>query len=396
MDDHGYQQNAPGAYIWLRYSTQYTRDGQSHTLEMSIPIPLGATPEEREQLISEAESGMRQLTGHIEQRAAQPNAQRIQSNPAPRSTQTLPTSRPTTPLTKPVNRPASMPAPQTGPQPAAGQANEAVEREESAPARQGVAANMSAHTLSPNENTGNLQLPQFIQYIKENMDLTPKQAMDLLNVKSLSTGINLRDALENLKRITAQQKGQQDAASPQRRTVYESSAPPSPSTNDDPVSRRMSGPLPSATSREVAGNSTNLPRTPEPIFDEEIGLDELDDNELDSMLGDDNEPDMGNELSQKQLEQARAKISELRESQGAATVSDHRLKVLSNVVNSQITEDQLQSLTEGVWNIPMLKRLKVDQVEALISWAKMDDDFVEQVDAVLAVLEEERYARGNR
>jgi hypothetical protein len=391
MDDHGYQQNAPGAYIWLRYATQYTRDGQAHTFEMSIPVPLGATAEEREQLIREAESGMRQLTGHVEQRVTQPNAQRVQSNPAPKSTQTLQTPRPTTPLTKPTPRPASMPAPQTGPQPATGQANDAPEREESAPARQGVAANMSTHTLSPNESSTSLQLPQFIQYIKENLDLTPKQAMDLLNVKSLSTGINLRDALENLKRITAQQKGQQDTpSSAPRRTVYESSPSVTSTTNPEPVSRRVSGPLSSTT------GAAQSQRTPEPIFDEEVEPDELDDSELDSMLGEDDGPDMGNELSQKQLEQARAKISELRESQGAATVNEFRLKVLNNVVNSQITEDQLQSLIEGVWNIPMLKRLKVDQVEALISWAKMDDDFVEQVDAVLAVLEEERYARGNR
>jgi hypothetical protein len=386
MEDHGYQQNATGAYIWLRYSTQYVRDGQTHTVEMSIPVPIGATAEQREQLISEAESGMRQLTGHVEQRGVQPGGSRVQSqsSTAPRSTQPPPASRPTVPLTKTANRPASMPAPQTGPQPSGGQ--QTVEHEEEVPVRQGIAA---THTLSPNDNTTSLQLPQFIQYIKENLDLTPKQAMDLLNVKSLSTGINLRDALENLKRIVGQQKGQPEAAVGVRKSVYETSAPPLASANTAPV-RRPSGPLTSGSTREA-----NVPRTPEPIFDEEVGPDELDESELERMLGED-EPDAGNELSQKQLEQARAKISELREMQGAATVTDGRLRVLNNVVNSQISEDQLQSLTEGVWRIPMLKRLKVDQVEALISWAKIDDDFVEQVDAVLAVLEEERYARGNR
>ena len=42
-----------------------------------------------------------------------------------------------------------------------------------------------------------------------------------------------------------------------------------------------------------------------------------------------------------------------------------------------------------------MKKLKVDQVEALISWAK-EDDFVSEVEAVLILLEEENYARGNR
>jgi hypothetical protein len=37
----------------------------------------------------------------------------------------------------------------------------------------------------------------------------------------------------------------------------------------------------------------------------------------------------------------------------------------------------------------------MDQVEALISWAKQDD-FVDEAEAALAALEEDRYARGNR
>ena len=50
--------DATGPYIWLRYATQYSGDGQTHTIEMSIPVPLGASPERREELIREAEAGM--------------------------------------------------------------------------------------------------------------------------------------------------------------------------------------------------------------------------------------------------------------------------------------------------------------------------------------------------
>ena len=49
---------------------------------------------------------------------------------------------------------------------------------------------------------GNLSLPQFIQIVRESLNLTPKQAMDLLKVKSLS-GLNYRTALEDLQAALA-------------------------------------------------------------------------------------------------------------------------------------------------------------------------------------------------
>jgi len=71
------------------------------------------------------------------------------------------------------------------------------------------------------------------------------------------------------------------------------------------------------------------------------------------------------------------------------------LTVLQNVLNSQISEDQLQRLIQSVWGAPGVKKLKVDQVEALIAWAK-EDFFVEEVEAVLdRIDEEESYARSD-
>ena len=97
----------------------------------------------------------------------------------------------------------------------------------------------------------------------------------------------------------------------------------------------------------------------------------------------------------KELEYARNKVNELRESQGASIASPKRLQALGNVIGDQISQEQLQNLIDGIWSISTLKKLKMDQVEALISWAKQDD-FIEEVEAALAVLEEDRYARGNR
>jgi hypothetical protein len=56
----------------------------------------------------------------------------------------------------------------------------------------------------------------------------------------------------------------------------------------------------------------------------------------------------------------------------------------------------LQRLTQSVWGVTGVKKLKVEQVEALISWAK-EDYFVEEVEAVLALIDgEESHARSDR
>ena len=82
---------------------------------------------------------------------------------------------------------------------------------------------------------------------------------------------------------------------------------------------------------------------------------------------------------------ARIKVDELREIRGTALVSAGRLIVLHNLLGSQISDRQFQQLIEGLWNTNADKKLKQDQVEVLISWAK-EDYFEDEVRAVLAVL----------
>jgi len=94
------------------------------------------------------------------------------------------------------------------------------------------------------------------------------------------------------------------------------------------------------------------------------------------------------EEGQEQRVIARIKLDELREVRGTSLASPGRLTVLQNVLNSQISEEQLQHLIQSAWGVSNIKKLKVDQVEALISWAK-EDFFVEEVEAVLALIDEE-------
>ncbi|GCE10279.1 hypothetical protein [Tengunoibacter tsumagoiensis] len=391
-----------GQHIWLRYATQYTKDGRQHTLEMGIPVPLGADNETREALIREAEAGMQQLINHVEQRLPQ-MVQRPQGTvPTPvQATKTAPQQR-VNPIS---NKPASVSAPQTTTQvvstqdglAAAGSATTAPQT------RQSGGVGMPLAFSPTNTNSGNMLLPEFIQYIKENLDLNPKQAMDILKVKTLS-GINLREAVEHLKRTvgTTGESIERDEladsrdngpTAPNRSVSY--TIPPA--KTETKITRIVTGSNDRDKNDEAVHEHssdyaipTSIPTpTPNPTrgFDEEVEPDD----QLDDLI--DLEPDP--EFTPQELERANNKISYLRELQGNTNASENRLKALGNVVTSQITLDQLQTLVRGIWNVTTMKKLKIDQVEALISWGK-EDDFLSEVEAVLAVLEEENYARGNR
>ena len=414
MTDYMNDLDATGPYIWLRYATQFSKDGQTHTIEMSIPIPLGASPERREALIREAEAGMNQLGCRFGHRLPQ-TPQRVQDPQAEYSE--APRSAPmqkSVPSQQPRNKPAAVSAPQITSRPPDGQGREGHPMLTSGrsqepvvpPTRPNVGASMPM-TLGPTlDNSGNLPLPEFIQYIHENLNLTPRQAMEMLKVKSLSTGVNLREALERLRYLVAQKNANpiaqlegrvESESEPEHRESVDSLAPASMSTAAETDAQQSSHipddqtSLERGSQREERQSQIIEMRVPTPVrFDEE------EDPETEEELEDLHLPlAFTAERAAKELEYVRSKINELRESQGASVASSKRLQALGNVIGDQISQEQLQNLIDGIWSVSALKKLKMDQVEALISWAKQDD-FIEEVEAALAVLEEDRYARGNR
>jgi hypothetical protein len=428
MDSNRNMQEEFTAYIWLRYATQYIRDGQTHTLEMSVPVPVGATPELKAQLFREAEENMQQFTTQIEQHhpTIPPHVRNGQtmSQTAPRP---LPRTKPTPNLqaitqrtstagsSLPANRPASQSAPPTttlsapsDTQHVPGEGNHVAERgtrPEQYGEQSGHERVERTHHNSgsvPGGENGGMPLPQFIQYIKDNLNLSPRQAMDILEVKSLTNGINLRDALEQLKAHSGQSgplpttieptRWHEDAGDGNKR-------PDQHSADTDVPETRMPTALLNNDGAASEPIELPLPR-PAAAFDEEVGPDvpaALDDLEAfeDSQPPDEPFEDFsrpadedlaGDQFSTQELTQAREKLDALRAIQGATTVTDGRLRVLNNVLGGQIDEAQLIDLISGVWNITVPKKLKVDQVEELISWAKREDAFIEQVEAILAVL----------
>jgi hypothetical protein len=395
-----------GSHIWLRYATQFTMNGRSVTVEMGIPVPLGASAEIRERLIREAEEGMEQLSSHIEGRVGS-MVQRIQQashasaakQPATRPatpTSVPPAAKPPTPQSQPSQPAQSTPPTQSAStretMPVASQEKEAA----IPPTRMNVGASMPKMAAT-GDTAGNLSLPQFIQIIKDSLGLTPKQAMELLRVKSL-TGLNLRDKLEELQSVTPSEtandpeplqhpRGDTPSRSGERlptnigsrHGTNQPDQPPAPISNIVPISKKV--PFEEITHAVIRETPPSYP-----AFDEE-----LDDEDIEFA----DEPEHP-QLEEHEREIAEAVLSRLREARGSSLASAVRLNALNNVIGGQISDQQLQQLIQGVWEVNSTKKLKNDQVEALVYWGK-DDNFIEEAELVLALLEEDNnYARSDR
>src|SRR6266481_4205530 len=407
-------------YIWLRYTTQFTTGGRTHTIEMGIPIPVGASAEVREQLIREAEMGMEQLSRRVESRVSQ-MLQRSSRPPETVRTQESPTIRQA--QAPQQGSAAGMPA-TAGTQPAS---PAPPQQPAAAPVRQSqsVAANMP---VTPGIQGDNMKLSQFLQVIRETWELSPKEAMDLLHVKNLN-GMNYREALRELQVRLGEKAGNTNASLQAKNRPV--SSQPKPASSTPPVSpARPGGEAVRGTQattggekaglREVKGPTQSAAATPAPakpaaptppvrpapgalagpahipvitIRDEMV-------REAPKVFKfDEEDEEIEEEEGMKGEEQtaiARIKLDELKEVRGASAASPGRLMVLQNVLNSQISDEQLQRIIQSAWGATSVKKLKVDQVEALISWAK-EDFFLDEVEDVLDLIdEEESYARSDR
>lgn len=64
------QAEQDGEHIWLRQSVTFTVAGQTRTVEIAIPLRPGATAEDVEALLSEADAGMERLSRRLDGRVA--------------------------------------------------------------------------------------------------------------------------------------------------------------------------------------------------------------------------------------------------------------------------------------------------------------------------------------
>jgi hypothetical protein len=263
------------------------------------------------------------------------------------------------------------------------------------PTRPNIGASMPT---TPGNAGESLKLPQFIQFIKDKLNLTPKEAMEMLNVKSLN-GVNLRDAFEELQQMA--QEEERGAPAAEGKPLEAASAAsragaqaPQPQPQPQPQPSRPAPAAPLPLSNKMGPDILEIKHAvvrempSSPTFDEE-----LDDEEFDLHL--DEDEDYPSELTENERSFAEETLSRLREARGASVASPTRLQALNNVVGEQLSREQLLDLVQGTWNSAALNKLKNEQVEALISWAKQDA-FVEEAEVVLALLRENTYARSDR
>src|SRR5579885_1717292 len=359
-----YKDKATGAdgspYIWLRYTTQFSTGGRTHSIEMGIPVPVGASAEMREQLIREAESGMEQLTRHVESRVAQMMQRNTRlAEPAPRTPAASDLPATSAGTASPVS-PAARSQNTTTPAESQAVAQEASHAQPAIPpARQTIGANMPFTPGIPGDANGNMKLGQFMQFIRETWGLTPKQAMDLLNVKSLN-GLNYREVLRQLQPLVEQQASDQKPPAPgPNRPSEKSSNPGAPAhaTSLRPVpptqgSARVGQASGGASTHQGEANARQSgasapPTAKAPVipihmvrdearkykFDEEADEEEMDELALAEA---DEEDD-----KEQRLAGARIKLDELKEVRGASAANAGRLAVLHNVLDSQIDNEQL-------------------------------------------------------
>ncbi|HEX8730381.1 MAG TPA: hypothetical protein VF739_17255, partial [Ktedonobacterales bacterium] len=70
-------------HIWLRQSVTFSVNGQTRTLEMALPLRPGATPDEVDALLDEADAGMRRLSQRLDAHLAEVSATPAAPIPAP-------------------------------------------------------------------------------------------------------------------------------------------------------------------------------------------------------------------------------------------------------------------------------------------------------------------------
>ncbi len=402
--------------IRLRYSRQFQNAGHTHTIDAEAALDIGANTERREQIIRELEAGVDLLARQITQRAARPASEaHPQTSARSGAAPVVPAAPAPTRASEPVTPSVAPPRPEA----------------QAAPPAAPLPISASMPTTPPASSERRITLPQFVEYIKKRWNMSAKEAMDLLEVRELAN-INLFDALYKLRAIKEPRSAQKDASptasrsnqpQPQIETprqaprasnpprasagapdtapvTHTQMAAPRQETRPTPRATRSAPTAPQAFSaaaepdttereqeRDARPDFAGSPKAPLPILPGVVreisarsyAFEEEDEEEYELPL--DHEEN-------EHLRAAESKVEELKSIRTGNAASPERLNVLNNVLDGQISEQELEQLLQIIWNQTSKKKLRSRQVEELISWAK-EDFFADEVKALLAQIEEE-------
>lgn len=437
-----------GEHIWLRQSVTFTVGGETRTVEIAIPLRPGASAEDVETLLNEADAGMERLSRRLDKRvsallhepsaalaadtseqpalpepaAAAPTGDTHQAEPrlerplAP-TTSAVPETPAPTPAARPtpVRDSASSPAPThpaTAPRPAAPQPARPTSPPAPAPAR---ARPSGALAAAPTPSQGpDLTRPEFIAAAQE-LGMNVKQAMERLGVRSLE-GLNLREALEALRRQALRGTSAATPPAPAHPAASVPAASSEPRYFDEEDDLDVTFSVDGDDELDEEDYAPHDAAAPEPPD----ALDELDESELDDV------PDFGPPPSTSRSAPASARrssgataqrrppsptrieesrdqadvgvsgdqtralqiVGQLRSARGGGVPTSYQRTAYRNVVARELGEPEAAALVRGLWRTTP-ERLTAEQLDVLVSWGKQDT-FSEEAAMVLAALRAER------
>lgn len=371
--------------IWLKQSVQFSVAGQVRTIEIALPVRPGTPAEEIERLLRQADAGLEQMTQHLNSKVsdmlsqAKPPIPADPASPARRPPRAQGAEEPTAPVER---RNAAGPLASSRVQPSVA----------------GAAAEGGGWSSPSADASAALDRKQFIAEIAV-LGLNPRQAMERLGVRTLD-GVNLRQALEQLRFQLLQQMASSGGLSAQTEDSVGAGASSPPSTGAAPP---RSGPSSRRQTPEMKQRSTLSQAAPA----ERMLLGSAQENDL---LPDDEDEAAADvaplERSEPQRRRERASLpipirgertlSSLQEQVQAQTLleklrrirgrlnppSSDNLKAFRYVVEDQIGTDKTAALLQAVWNVSLPDQLNPDQVLECIRWGK-DDHFEDEVDMLL-------------
>ena len=418
-----------GEHIWLRQSATFTVNGETRTLEIALPLRPGATAEEIEALLREADGGMTRLARHLDARVAALRGDALPASetppaaapeaPAPARPLAAPVEQDVVPATPPArDSGARHAAPPPAAQPTEPAATIAALRERTGlslvrepPAPSQPAPPREAASASDSQPGTPLTLQEFLKESLDEFGYTPKVVMEKLGVRSLS-GVNYREALETLRRQALREGS---GAPPRETTRGSASEPPARTPSPTPQSPRY-------FEEELD--------EPEILF----GTDEDDDDALPPGYGLE-EDDADEILDALEPEEAiapppaprstastrarpsaqsqattntppatahgdaeggeRAQLAELiaqlRSPQAGGVPSSHQRTAFRNIVVQELGDEKAKALVAGLYRVTP-ERLGPEQIDALLSWGKRDT-FADDAERVLGSLRAERAAQ---
>jgi hypothetical protein len=387
-----------GEHIWLRQSVSSTKDGQTRTIEIAISLRQGMTAAQVEALLKEADSGMQRLSHHLNTSFAGADAG---SAVLPDSSMSL---DPPAPLELPASHevestPPALRGEQPISRPEAGQDPDHIAP--LAPSfHKSPATTLPVPTASPAQAkspvpAAELSIKDFLDAARAELDLSPKQAMEKLGVKSLQ-GIDLHAALDTLRRQMAGASGGEPVVRgdqpPAAASAPASAAPPRyfEEEEDDSefdVTFRLDDEsdefdledvpdfdavTPPSPLRAVPAAKRSAPAKPAAHVPGESPL----------------EPSAASDQKSSTLEL----IGQLRATAKGSNPTSQQRIAYRNIIQQELGEQPAKALVAGLWRVPA-ERLGAEQMDALLSWGKRDT-FGEEAVEVLAALRAERERKG--